>query len=360
MSFRRLASRQTGTPRRSRWSSGAVAVAIAAALLPSVASADRILSADSPPISGITVERIADGELVYTSAMGARITKPVHQIGGLVVSAFERVKEAEDAAFDGEPGRAHEILEAELGRDRPDWLKRWIRYRLMHLAAQAGRPLEAVKRYASLVRRDVHPNFLRNPPVEAIGKAEAETRKKIRAVLEGISAEIPEEGPVAKAFRELERYAAERGEGQRAPGESAIPMSAGLGDDEITALLKRGAFERALERTEKALSGPTGGRMAQLLYQNGLAHLGLAEKQGSERHFKSAGLSFMRAVIYFPRSLYAGPCLLEAGRVHAAIGRPEKAVELYDRALNQLDEKRNKHLVKRLRKLKRQATAELQ
>ncbi|MCH8031624.1 MAG: hypothetical protein IIB09_07395 [Bacteroidetes bacterium] len=82
-----------------------------------------------------------------------------------------------------------------------------------------------------------------------------------------------------------------------------------------------------------------------------MAQLVIARRSGDEAGIKSAGLSFMRVVVYYPRSAVAGPATLEAGYVHQLIRRTDIAKRLYARARPLIDEQEDPKYHKRMNEL---------
>ena len=72
--------------------------------------------------------------------------------------------------------------------------------------------------------------------------------------------------------------------------------------------------------------------------------------------YKTAGISFLRVVIYYPRSTtWRGPSWMEAGYVHQKIGRHDIANRLFDTASNDIDATEEPALAKRLEQLQSQS-----
>ncbi|MFA9477343.1 tol-pal system YbgF family protein [Phycisphaerales bacterium AB-hyl4] len=116
----------------------------------------------------------------------------------------------------------------------------------------------------------------------------------------------------------------------------AILLPAGMEDDVITQHLRAGEFDEAREVAESQF-GRAEGQLALRLYQHGMAHLGLARETDDADHYKTAGISFMRALTYFPRSRFAGYAELELGYIHARIGRDDIARRLLTRVRPAID-----------------------
>ncbi|MEX0655108.1 MAG: hypothetical protein WD534_04005 [Phycisphaeraceae bacterium] len=131
--------------------------------------------------------------------------------------------------------------------------------------------------------------------------------------------------------------------------ESAITLPANIDADVITDHLQAGEFRQAQEGARAQFD--RGGQLSLRLYQHGMACLGMAEETGDEADYLSAGISFMRVLVYFPRSRWAGYAEVELAHVHARIGRHDIARRLYDRARPAIDEDRDPAYHARLMRL---------
>jgi len=114
--------------------------------------------------------------------------------------------------------------------------------------------------------------------------------------------------------------------------------------DPVTKLLARSQYQRAKDRLKEVIKKAGTGKTSLYLYQMGVADLYLAEvadKAGDAKQaqqlYRTAGLSFMRVTIHFPRSKVAGPALIEAALVHLKINRKDIAAKLLKKANESVD-----------------------
>lgn len=323
--------------------------------LPVVAHADSV-KLSGLWIDNVNVETVAEGELIYTTAAGRRVTRSLEGIEGLRLDRYPALAEAEAARERGEHAAAAEKLRAVVGQAREAWVRHYVHRQLAQALDAQGEAAEAVRVYVTLVEAEPHPAFLADPPTAAVRRASPEIRSQVVEALEAIR---PRAAEAAREPLDRLRAAAEAegdvdfaaGDG-RAGGDDAIVLPADIQNDAVTAHLRRGEFDEALEAVRAPLS--TTGGLSLALYQKALAQRGKAEAEDDQALLKSAGLNFMRVVVYFPRSRYVGPALVEAGAVHARIGRPDLAATLYDRARLRIDEADDPDYHRRLMTLRRQ------
>lgn len=294
--------------------------------------------ADSVRISGlwindVSIDSVADGHIAFRAAGGSIVEQSLDKLGGIKLDRTPEFAQAEDALANGEPGAAAEHWRAAIEASREPWARQFARKRLVDALNEAGEATAAVEAYLALARQDgVEPIWLAAPPIEAVRAADEATRQ---ALVETIASAV--ENAPAPAREHLERLhgAASQAGGAIEPS-GAVVLPAGIDEDNATRLLLEGDFQGAREAAEQTLA--SSGGLSRAFYQHGRALLALAEQNEDEALYKSAGLSFMRSAVYFPRSRYVGPSLAEAGYVHVKIGRPDLARGLYDRARLQIDE----------------------
>jgi len=328
-------------------------------------------------ISNLEAQEIIDGQLLYTTSGGAEVTRPIQEVEGIRLDAYPRTRQIEAKIEAGELEAAARLLDQELEATRPDWVHLWLTYRAWQVAAMGDDPVAAMEAWFDLASREAARTFLPDLPVVLLAEATGDQKAQVRHRLEsfpravrrarGVSEKIDElreligaaEGASAEKIQERVAEAREKKaieEGRAPEGEAAIAFLSRMEmSDPITRMLYRGEFEEAEARAEEELSGYTGGRMSELLYQLGLAQLGQALARNDKKRYKDAGLSFMRVLAYFPNSPYAGHAQMEVGRVHAVIGEKEKARELYNQAENELDPEEDAHLIEQLRQLQQEA-----
>ena len=313
-------------------------------------------------IPNAQVQGVISGHLIYTIAGRAKIEQPLSKVQGIKLDAHPELGQAEDAIRDQKPAEAISRLEHVRRQSRQPWLREWITARLMWVANQHGRTEVAIKAYVDLIQMDTELFYLQQPPRESIARAGDDERKQIVDRLSGVARQargkvrkqIDEILAMVKAIPSPAEFAADRPadavrhETSKAPPEhSKVVLTRAIDNgDPITQLLRRGAFEKALEAAHQELKHAR--KLAMRLYQQGTAQLNLGEKRDDPELYKDAGLSFMRVVVHFPSSRYAGPALLEAGRVHQKIGRLDLAASLYNRAGLAFDAQEEPELAVRL------------
>lgn len=296
---------------------------------------------DSIKLSGfwhddLSIETVVDGHIVYRTAGGRRSERALAEVEGLKLEAHPALATAEEAREAAEHAEAARHYRRLFERDEVEpWLAAYVRTRLVPTLDALDEPVEAMEEYVALIESGAIESYLVEPPTRSLRGADAEQRQRIGELVDSV---IDDADPATRAA--LERL---REQAARDPGEAGVEMDEGaavvlpatIDDDAATAALRRGEFDAALEAAEQTLS--TGGGLARGLYQKGLAQRARAEAEGDEALLKSAGLSFMRVIVYFPRSGYVGPALVEAGHVHAELGREDLAASLYDRARLRID-----------------------
>jgi tetratricopeptide (TPR) repeat protein len=111
-----------------------------------------------------------------------------------------------------------------------------------------------------------------------------------------------------------------------------LVLPAALQAGPIVNALTNAQFDQAIAQANTALE--QGKPRARTFYLRGIAQLALYKQSDSSKRLKEAGLSFMRAVIYFEhtQSSFIAPSLTEAGYVHAQLGQEDQARSLYEQA----------------------------
>ncbi len=323
------------------------------AILTGTAAGDELRIKNSTiPYTKLTVERIADGQVYYVmDATGNAGTRDVAMVELIKLDDYPQLGQAEDAIRDNPPNYTAAInaFQSVANQAKQDWLRHWTDYRLVTVAADAGRPRVAAAAYLRLARANER-DYLGNPPVEAVRRAERREKARIIEELEGALRTVPEGAALTGVRQLLEAARADvpssnddndedtTGNG---PAEQEPPVamtSVGgryIPGDAIGKMLENDEANAALDAIEKRLKSPGAGR-ALLFYERGLARLMLAESAedaGSQvKLVKDAGLDFARVMIYFRYTTYATPATVELGFVHEHLGRFDIAARLYDQA----------------------------
>ncbi|MEM1208154.1 MAG: hypothetical protein AAGI54_02710 [Planctomycetota bacterium] len=328
----------------------AVAVAVGGWLGAGGAAADAV-QIDGFWFDNAQVVGFEDGRVLYELA-GASRDAELGKLGGVKIVGIEAVEQGEAALAEGNGQDAAALFER-AGRDaRRPWLQTYLGWRSMQAHEAAGDARAAAAAWLALARDGADPFFLAEPPVEAVGSADDQTKRWLVGELDRLRQ--PPAG-VAEAVAALREAAASDASAAAtpAPTDAAAPPTATLvlpsaidADDPVALLIAAGDYDAAAEAARAQLA--TSGGLAKHLYLLGRAQLGRAEATGDESAYLDAGLSFMKAAIYFPRGRYTGFALAEAGRVHDAIGRPDKADELYRRAALLIDDQAEPDYAQRL------------
>ncbi len=322
--------------------------------------------ADSIKIGGfwidtVQIQDVAEGRMIYLSAVGLEVTKPLDQIEGVKVDGLPELADAEASFESGQYEAALEAYGRVRGHER--WLRQWVWQRRVTAADRAGQPVAAVEAYLRLVQDDAEAFYLSRPPHRSVVTADAQQKNKIVAQIDRMTKRLADDHRAIKPLSKLLDWAGAAGGDAEAAAASPIPTRGGPDqstaiplpsamprDGHVPKLLRAGKYPQALDRATAALG--RSGQLSMKLYQCGIAQLSLAEQTGDMTRYKDAGISFMRVVIYFPRSAtYVGPALMEAGYVHQKIGRPDKARQLYERAERAIDPETEPRLAERLGRL---------
>ncbi len=321
-----------------------------------VVAVSMVAGQDGVKLSGMWVEpvkvhSIAAGQVRYQIASGRELVRAAESLEGLRLGRYPGLAQAQQAIDEGDDKTAVELLQGVMDQAEEPWVKWCVGMKLVGAHARLDDAEAAVDVYIDMVVSGAGLYFVADPPVDVVAQADVAVRAR---VLELVNAVVGAVGQERAAL--LEQIVTAAGnpamplltETALPPGRdpsdtglthetnrtgehtSPIVLSASVPPGTVANLYRRGRYGQALEVVEEALSQP--GKTASKLYLKGMAQLALAERGDDQDMYKSAGLSFMRVVVYFPRSAVAGPAMLEAGYVHERIGRADIAVRLYQRA----------------------------
>lgn len=329
------------------------------------AIADAVKTADLW-VDDVSILNVTAGQLIYSNAAGDEVTRPLAVVQGLKVTAYPELAQAQEAMDAGKDAQAAELLMRVNTRARQPWLKSWTRKLAVGALDRANKPSEAVEMVIGLLRDKPHPAFIPEMPIASLSSAPAAQKEALVKRLQQSLASFDAAG-VAAVQPLIEVIGSKPPEGNGAtqpthttgthgtttplkPGESAVALPLVLikgPADEVTTLLRRGEFQAALDKVNDILSKPTA-ELGMRLYQRGVAELSLADAASSIEGYKDAGLSFMSAVIYFPRGSYTGASLVEAAYVHHKIGDNDTANKLLTRASLVMDLEKETDYAKRI------------
>lgn len=328
----------------------------------------------------VSVSGFKDGKVTYINASGTEVKKPLKDIKGFKIESLPQVESAEEAYEDRDYKRAYTAFKSMKGRARLKWQQQWVNFRIMRSADSVGLPNEAIEAYLMLMSLKADAYFLSNPPVNSIDRLSAAQKKLALQRLTSALRSAPKTGRGRKGLEQLKQdidlVKVDAATTQNPPNGTTtvdpvnpipglpprkksvilVPREMDKADDDrVAALLRKGAFAEAKVEALKLLGKTDIDSSSKRLYQLGMADLHMAEKAtgtDKEKLYKNAGLSFMRVVIYYPRSTsWVGPALIEAGYVHQKIGRKDLAKKLYNEADNFLDPDEEPELAERRTKL---------
>lgn len=326
-------------------------------------------------IDNITIEKVADGNLVYTTKGGEEVEKPLANVEGIKLDAFKDLATAYAAIEAKKPAEAIPLFQKVASTASKPWIKQFCKAQLITLYDQAKMPVESVNMVLELAKETNEKTYFSNPTDKSLAALEPKMKRDIRdrltqaqpslkgAPADAVKAILVSLGPVEAAPTVATPTTPANSGGTTgstvstpatpttptaptvASGPSAIPLPVEMDEkDPITIMLKKGDFAGALKATDDLLSKPSN-EMGLRLYQNGLAklYIALANKDSKAAHkeFLDAGLSFARCVYHFPRGSWCGPAQIELGYVHLKIGKPEIAKSLFDKATIKIDSEKD-------------------
>jgi tetratricopeptide (TPR) repeat protein len=325
----------------------------------------------------VSVETVQDGKIHYTDKVGSERSADLAKVTAINVSAYADLAKAHEAIQRGDDAAALGLLRRV--KPRQDWLAHWIAFQRMGALDRLNRPTEAVLAYLELAGKGADAFYLGRPPQKAVESASdaqkrdlhgrlqnalpklrGDARTGVEAMLEAIGPIREPEPPAAQTATAARPRPTEPATSQSAPTAAAAPAppmprsaansapSPNTGaaavtlarviprDDPVTNLLEAGRFREAIEMAQRGLRADDAARVNLRWYQSGMARLGLAEDEDDPDRatslYKSAGLDFMRVVVFFPASRTRAPSLVEAGYVQYKIGRHGRARRLYEQA----------------------------
>jgi hypothetical protein len=345
-----------------RLTSGAIRVG-AWALIALCCVASPALAQDAVKLSELWVQPVTvlsiDGGMVrYENASGDVLARPVKALQGMRLGRYPALAGALDAIDQEDDATAAALLGQVVERAKEPWARWYAQAMLVRTHERLGDADAAAGVYIDMVSSGAEQFFIAEPPADAVAAADPPARLRVsklaRAALETV-------GPDRRALLQELIDAAGNPSAQSAadnlPGDAgsngqgadAVVLSASVPPGPVVTLLKRGRPEQALLTADRTPAQP--GRTASNLYLKGMAQLATARRSQDEDGIMSAGLDFMRVVVYYPRSAVAGPATLEAGYVHQLIGRNDIAKRMYQRARPLIDEQEDPAYYKRMNEL---------
>jgi tetratricopeptide (TPR) repeat protein len=329
---------------------------LAATVAVGVAGADAIKLSDQW-IAGVTIETIADGAVDFMTAGGSEVSRPLAELQGLRIDAHPKLGQAMDAIAQGRYAQAAKLLKEVHTKVRQPWLAAYVGWRLLGVYDRQGEAMSALTAYLQLADDAVPSFYLQEPPVGSLQAADGQAKATAARLLGTAIARADESlRPLLEQLRDAAVIASEpQGTDdvlaayETADQPSAILLPANMKPNPVIQLLKAEQFTEALKLTDMQLT--RSGRLSEKLYLKAMAQLALAKQENAPGRYKDAGISFMRVIVYFPRSRFVGPALVELGFVHERINRTDLARKLYDRAGIVLDEDEDPDYAQRLLRL---------
>ncbi len=324
----------------------------------SSASAQDAVKLSEIWIEPVTVLSIDGGRVRYETDKGLELVRPAQALQGLKLRRYPALAEAQDAIDQEDDATAAALLRQVAEQAQENWVRWYAQSRLVRTHARLDDAEAAAGVYIDMVSSGAGRFFVAEPPIDAVARADAAVRLRVSKLA---GAALGTVGPDRGAFLQQLIDAAENPSpksggvdlsgdaGSKEQHTDFVVLSASVPPGTVVNLLKRGRPDDALRAADQALAKPV--RTASNLYLKGMAQLVIARRSGDEAGIKSAGLSFMRVVVYYPRSAVAGPATLEAGYVHQLIGRTDIAKRLYARARPLIDEQEDPKYYKRMNKL---------
>ena len=287
-------------------------------------------------IEPVTVTGIHNGQVHYTTRAGLELTRPFETLEGLRLERYPALGRAQDLIEKGDDQAALAQLKLIDTRQAEPWLDAYTRMQKIKVLARLDDAEAAAGDYIDMLVSGVDLVFIARPPVDVVAGADAAVRLRVATLAKAAKDTVaPERAAMLQQLIDAagtppEAIASVIADTATPQAGAGPALSASAPPGTIVNLYRSGAYDRALIAADEALTQP--GKTSAELYLKGMAQLALAEQTADSAGYKSAGLSFMRVVTYFPRSAVAGPAWLEAGYVHQKIGRPDIAAKLYQRA----------------------------
>jgi len=310
----------------------------------------RAAAQDAVKLSGFWIEPVEvvdvrTGLVRYTNAQGITLERPFADLEGLKLERSPSLSEAEVARLEGNPQSADELYQRAASRAKADWVRWYAGMRRVEALSALDRAGPAVDVYLELIVTGAGMTYVAMPPVGVVGSADVPERGRIKALIGSVIGTLDPER--AALLKQLDDAAGDPPTGvsddvsvslsQPDSSSGGPALSGSVPPSSIVNLYRAGRYDRALDAVDEALTQP--GRTASELYLKGMCQFAIAEKAADPDGYKSAGLSFMRVLTYYPRSAVAGPAYLEAGWVHHKIGRPAIAAKMLTQARVLIDPK---------------------
>ncbi len=328
----------------------------------SQASAQDAVKLSGLWVQPVIVRSIRGGQVHYQTPSGVEMARPIDELQGLKLGRYPALALAQDAVEAGDDPEAVGLLGQVTQQADEPWVRGYAGWRLVQAHVRLGDADRAAGHYIDMVVSGAERFFIVLPPADVVSAADLEVRLEVSRLSKTAMGTVgPQRQALLRALidaagnpspKRLEiAGAAGSGVSDAAGAENAagVVLSASVPPGPIVEMLRRGEYDRALRAADQALARP--GNTASLLYLKGMAQLTLARRLGEEQGYLSAGLSFMRVLVYFPQSAVAGPAKLEAGYVHQLIGRPDIAARLYEEAGPLIDAEEDPAYYQRLHEL---------
>jgi tetratricopeptide (TPR) repeat protein len=336
------------------WPSGAFVLALLFVAV-SHAGAQDAVKLSGLWVQPVTVQSISKGQVYYRTQSGHDLARPLQSLEGFKLGRYPALGKAEDAIERGEDLEAVALLQVVTGQASEQWVRWYAEMRLVQTHARLDVADASAGLYIDMIVSGADLYYVALPPTDVVAQADAAVRSRVSQLASTAKGAVdPDRTALLQKLIDvagnpspdlIDAGPTHGPEPTGKPG-GAPALTASVPPGSIVNLYRRGQYDLALRAADEALSQP--GKTASKLYLKGMAQLAAAQQADGRAGYKSAGLSFMRVLVYFPRSAVAGPATLEAGYVHERIGRPEIAARLYERARPLIDELEDPLYYKRL------------
>jgi tetratricopeptide (TPR) repeat protein len=335
---------------------GTVFVLVVFALTVSLAQAQDAVKLSGLWVQPVKVQSIENGRVRYQIPSGRELARSAAGLEGLKLGRYPGLAQAQQAIDEGDDAVAVVLLQGVMDQAGEPWVRWYAGMRLVQTHARLDDAQAAADVYIDMLMSGAGVYFVAQPPAEVVAQADVAVRLRVLELANtAVGAVGADRAKLLKKLidatgsppKNLPADVAVNSNSNMAGSPAQVPvLSASVPPGTVGDLYRKGRYEQALGLADEALSQP--GKTASKLYLKGMAQLALAERDGDEAGYKSAGLSFMRVVVYFPRSAVVGPAMLEAGYVHERIGRADIAARLYQKARPMLDEREDPAYYQRL------------
>lgn len=340
-------------------------VVIAGALLAAAtapAGADDVLVRGLPPYDAVRVTGVRDCEVVFRTASGSEIVKPMKDVEGLLIVGQSDFNQAEELLRQRKPADAVAAFDAAARKAQGPWMDKLVQMRRLAAIDRAGLMDRATEEWLLIVEANhASEKSLSLRPQGAGPRGSADNAKAI-ALLEKTLQRLPDgAGKYAAAVRELlmKLYAAEgrqeqatamaqalaasgvavpRGPDQPGSGPAAPPPPQTAQLDAAAFLIEQGKAGDAVPQLQAKLRSYAERDLPRALLLLGKAQVRMAQKAAAAAAralLEQGGLNCMRVAVFFPDAPQAAEALYLAGSANALLGNSAAAQKAFRRVIEQ-------------------------